>query len=83
MKIYTHNIKTNKHVKTDLISISAKPSELRRLARFLLQSANSIAKDKGNFGHAHLQDFRRGKNERMPDVIVVSLKQETHTPPAP
>jgi len=71
MKIHVRILKSNKFTQPDEITIEANPPELRRLARFLIWSANAIAKHKGNFGHAHLQDFRLGKNKRKPDIIVV------------
>jgi hypothetical protein len=74
MKIHVRNAKTNKFTNPDEVVIEANPAEMRRLARFLLHGATAIAKHKGNFGHAHLQDFRLGKNERKPDVIIVPDK---------
>ena len=76
MKIYSHNRKSNRDVETDEITILAAPEELRRLARFISDTAELMLRHGPDFGHEHLQDFERTDDQRKPDVIIASPSQE-------
>lgn len=63
------------------VTLSATPSELRRIAAFLVASADGMEKHGPTFGHSHLQDeedLRQSWSDSATDVIVVSadLKED-------
>lgn len=52
------------------ISIKTSPDNLRKIAQFLSQCADSIEKHGKNFGHEHLSDQFDKWNNNFSDIIV-------------
>lgn len=53
------------------VTLIADPSEMRSVARFILDCANEIDKDiDGKWAHAHIEDRITGWPEGSPSIVV-------------
>jgi len=52
------------------VSFVANPEALRKIAEFLVSSANDIERHQKDFGHNHLSSFWSGWQKDFCDVIV-------------
>jgi hypothetical protein len=52
------------------ITIQADSDKLRRIAQFVLETADILDKHGSKFGHEHLKDFFKGVDLEDPDIII-------------
>jgi len=53
------------------VTIQADPDLLRKIAHFLLSSADQIEKHGTNYGHDHFRDKFKEVEKHFPDIVVV------------
>ncbi|OGV59047.1 MAG: hypothetical protein A2283_03650 [Lentisphaerae bacterium RIFOXYA12_FULL_48_11] len=71
MKIfgYVKNSNDEKIVEMEEITIQASPADLKKVAKFILKSAELMSEHGDDFGHEHFKDsYKIGKN--FPEIIV-------------
>jgi len=53
------------------VTIRTNPSNLRRIAAFILAAADEMEKMKKQFDHKHFKDTQAKKNKDHPDIVIV------------